>query len=133
MPFTSLGFYLFVLLVMVIATAASHRLRLWLLVIASYLFYGAAEPWYCLLLLASTLVDFIAGGRIGNSPHGATRKVWLGVSVLLNLSLLGVFKYANFTLENLALLLGDPALTSRSAPASNSRSQSASPCSLPSR
>ncbi len=107
MAFTSIGFYLFFLLVLFLAAASKHRLRIWILVIASYLFYGTAEPWYCLLLFASTLVDFIAGGKIHGTLNATTRKFWLSVSVFLNLTLLGVFKYADFALQNLGFLLGD--------------------------
>ena len=113
MPFTSPGFYLFVCLVLAGTLLTPGRVRVWILVVASYTFYGAAEPWYCLLLLFSTLVDYTAGLKIHASQSKVTRKRWLLLSLFLNLGLLALFKYGNFTLENLALLFGDGFLSDR--------------------
>ena len=78
----------------------------------SYLFYGWANPWFTLLMLGSTLVDYRCG--LAMSGGESTRKRALAVSVCANLSLLGFFKYFNFAAENAAafmrlLGLGSPA------------------------
>ena len=106
MLFTSPGFYLFAILVFVLYRTFPMRVSRWMLVFASYIFYGAAEPWYCGILLSSTLIDFYAARKIHACEVTSTKRKWLWVSVLSNLSLLGFFKYANFTLENLNFLFG---------------------------
>lgn len=83
-----------------------------LLVVASYFFYGYAEPWFVSLLLLSTTVDYWLAQRIENA-RTARRRSYLIVSIALNLGLLGVFKYGDFGLRNLnavfdALGLGEP-------------------------
>jgi D-alanyl-lipoteichoic acid acyltransferase DltB (MBOAT superfamily) len=95
MGFNSLAFLVFA----PIAIAGNwllrgRALRLWM-VVASYLFYGWAVPWYCVLLFASTVLDFGVGralGREGGSERA--RRGWLAVSLTGNLGLLAAFKYA---------------------------------------
>ena len=84
------------------------------LTIASYVFYGWANPGFALLMLLSTVIDYcagliISGSRIGHGPprpldKGVPRtrvqKTMLVVSIGVSLSLLGFFKYFNFATEN---------------------------------
>ncbi len=105
MLFTSFTYYLFLGAVLALYYTVPWRISRWLLVAASYVFYGAAEPWYCLLLLASTMVDYIAALRIHRSEDPGVRKRYLLLSVLLNLGLLCLFKYADFGIANLNGLL----------------------------
>ncbi len=84
-----------------------------LLTLLSYLFYGWSNPMFTLLMLFSTVVDYICGWIIGtNSPAAAARKRKLALfaSILTNLSLLGVFKYSHFALDNYNLLLSTAGL-----------------------
>ncbi|WP_105171027.1 MBOAT family O-acyltransferase [Pseudoalteromonas sp. T1lg24] len=80
-----------------------------LLVLSSLFFYGWWEAKYLLLILFSVAVNYLLGLKIfdcvnrGVSKNG---KLLLVLGVLFNLSLLGYFKYTNFFLENLYLLLG---------------------------
>jgi alginate O-acetyltransferase complex protein AlgI len=67
----------------------------WLL-LASYVFYGAWDPRFLLLILASTLVDYVAGARIAASDERTVRRRWLVASLVANLGILGFFKYWNF-------------------------------------
>ncbi len=78
----------------------SWRGRKNLLVIASYIFYGAWNPPFAALLFATTALDFYLGRKMGKVNTPAERKVWLWLSVASNLSMLGFFKYGNFLLEN---------------------------------
>jgi alginate O-acetyltransferase complex protein AlgI len=70
--------------------------RLALLVVASYLFYGWWDYRFVSLLVVSTLVDYQAGRRLHASQNQATRRFWLGVSLVTNLGLLAFFKYCGF-------------------------------------
>ena len=72
------------------------------LLIASYVFYAAWNPFFVLLLLMSTLVDWKVAERIYHSTNPRQRKFWLVISLLVNLGALAFFKYTNFLLLNLA-------------------------------
>lgn len=79
-----------------------------LLTLLSYLFYGWSNPLFTLLMFFSTVVDYICGWVIGGTTPAVsqkTRKTALFVSIITNLSLLGVFKYSHFALENYNILL----------------------------
>jgi len=102
MLFNSLTFAVFFACVL----ASYWSLRSWgarknLLLVASYVFYGAWNPPFALLLFATTALDFYLGARMGAAESPAARRLWLLVSVTVNLSMLGFFKYGNFLLENL--------------------------------
>jgi alginate O-acetyltransferase complex protein AlgI len=76
-----------------------------LLLVASYIFYGAWNPPFAALLFATTALDFYLGRQMGKRQSPQERKVWLVVSVAVNLSMLGFFKYGNFLLENFTWVL----------------------------
>jgi alginate O-acetyltransferase complex protein AlgI len=106
MLFNSLTFVVF----FVVVVSAFWSLRSWparknLLLVASYLFYGAWNPPFALLLFATTALDFWLGAQIAKAPTPAARRRWLVASVTSNLSMLGFFKYGNFLLVNVQWLL----------------------------
>jgi alginate O-acetyltransferase complex protein AlgI len=106
MLFNSLTFVVFFSVVLAgYWTLKSWTARKNLLLVASYLFYGAWNPPFALLLFATTALDFFLGGKIAQAQAPAARKLWLIASVTSNLSMLGFFKYGNFLLENLQWLL----------------------------
>ena len=72
-------------------------LKLWLIVL-SYIFYGWAAPWYCLLLVASTVLDYTVALQLHATQNPHRRKLWLLASLAGNLGMLGFFKYADFTI-----------------------------------
>jgi alginate O-acetyltransferase complex protein AlgI len=71
-------------------------LRLLFVWLASCAFYMAWRPYYILLILGSTLLDYTAGRAIAGATSPVRRKAWLCASLLGNLGLLGTFKYFNF-------------------------------------
>ena len=76
------------------------------LFLASLVFYAWGEPVYIVLMLFSTVVDYINGGLAGyfiNRNKKNAAKFFVFLSVFINLSLLGVFKYAG---TGLALPIG---------------------------
>ncbi len=101
--------------------AAPRSMRMPVLTLTSYAFYGWTNPWFILLILWSTLVDFCCGnliyghwrliGPVEYSEDGeprasaAQRKVFLVVSLVSNLGMLCFFKYFMFAEENLNRLL----------------------------
>jgi alginate O-acetyltransferase complex protein AlgI len=78
---------------------------LWLLG-TSYLFYASWNPWYLILILASTVLDYVVGKGLTKSENHRVRRGLLWTSILGNLGILSVFKYGNFALGNLELAAG---------------------------
>ena len=106
MLFNSLTFIVFFAVVL----AAYWTMRSWearknLLLVASYLFYGAWNPPFAALLFATTALDFYLGRKMGKLEEPRERRLWLIISVAVNLSMLGFFKYGNFLLENFQWVL----------------------------
>ena len=96
MTFNSLEYLLFFPVVIALYFATPHRARWALLLVASYAFYAYWRVDYLALLLGSTLVDYVAGRRMGALETKVERKPWLWASVLVNMGLLGTFKYLGF-------------------------------------
>src|SRR5256714_15406415 len=100
MLFNSLTFIVFFVIVVTLYwSIASWTLRKNLLVVASYIFYGAWNPPFAALLFSTTAMDFWLGRQIAKAK-GRSRRGWLVASVCMNLSMLGFFKYGNFFLQN---------------------------------
>ena len=87
LPLALLGYY-----------AAPKKLRHLALTIFSYIFYGWANPWFCLLMLFNTSVDYTNGRLMGAYP--ARKKLFVTISIVCDLAILGFFKYFNFALDN---------------------------------
>jgi alginate O-acetyltransferase complex protein AlgI len=101
MQFNSYVFAIFLLVVLCVTrlTPKSHR---WApLLFASYVFYGWWRVDFLLLIAFSTLVDYCVGLLIERSNRRHIKQRWLAVSLILNLGLLGAFKYADFFISNL--------------------------------
>ncbi|HUC79263.1 MAG TPA: MBOAT family O-acyltransferase [Flavisolibacter sp.] len=77
-----------------------------LLLVASYVFYGAWDWRFLLLLAFSTFLDYFTGLQIHRSQTKGGRKTWLLISIVVNLGFLGFFKYYNFFVESFASMLG---------------------------
>ena len=106
MAFNSLTFLIFFAIVLgVHSLQLAWRAKKTNLLLASYVFYAAWNPPFILLLWISTLTDWFAAKRMADS-HGVRRKLFLAMSVLVNLGLLGYFKYDTFLQENFSALLG---------------------------
>lgn len=112
MLFNSWEFVVFFLVVYgVYLVLPSYRQQnLWLLA-ASYYFYSAWDWRFLLLLLSSTVLDYVCALVIDTSVNPRVRKGFLVASVVGNLTLLGFFKYFNFFLDNLQLMLGPMGLS----------------------
>lgn len=107
MIFNSLEFAIFLPLVFGIywlVLGHSRKKQNALIVIASYVFYGWWDSKFLLLILASTLIDYVVGICLGKTPECRTRlrKSLLAVSLVANLGLLCTFKYFNFFVESFA-------------------------------
>ena len=87
MIFHSVDFFVFFLVVVAIYWRLPHRGQNLLLLGASYFFYGWVHPWFVILMLASTTVDYWAGQRMEDDP--ARKKAYLYASLAVNLGMLG--------------------------------------------
>ena len=76
-----------------------------ILLISSYVFYGAWDWRFLFLLLLSTCIDFFVGRALDHAEGARHRKILLAASVVSNLSILGFFKYFNFFADSLVQLL----------------------------
>src|SRR5580700_2693387 len=110
--FNSLIFVVFFAVVLSLYwTLQSWTARKNLLLVASYIFYGAWNPPFALLLFSTTALDFFLGSRIAAATRPGSRKAWMIASVTSNLSMLGFFKYGNFALQNTQWLLARAGIT----------------------
>jgi len=82
------------------------RLQNLLIFISSYFFYGWWDWRFLSLIFLSTVVDYFVGLKIHQSQDQKVKKIYLWVSVLCNLGLLGFFKYFNFFIDSWIDLLG---------------------------
>ena len=101
MLFTELRFLVFFLLAFGLhwALRSNAWRKRWLLV-CSYVFYGAWDWRFCSLILASTVIDYVAGYSIARATRKSVKQAYLTLSLVFNLGLLGVFKYLNFFIES---------------------------------
>ncbi len=111
MLFNSFEYVLFLWAVFVVfwSLAKQRPLRHALLLIASYWFYSRADWRFCGLLVLSSVVDFTAGAQVAaalDAGSKARARLWMILSLVVNLGILGFFKYANFFFEGFADLAG---------------------------
>ena len=81
-------------------------LALWLIILASLIFYSWQRPDYLLLLLASITANRVLGFQITRkqSQSKLSAKTWLITAIAFNLFLIAYFKYQNFFIENINAL-----------------------------
>ena len=107
----SLSFNRVQYVILLVAVVVVHR-RLgvrgqnWLVLVASYVFYGAWDWRFLSLLAVSTLVDFSVARGIRASDDARRRLLLLRVSLATNLGILGMFKYFGFFAESFEALAG---------------------------
>jgi D-alanyl-lipoteichoic acid acyltransferase DltB (MBOAT superfamily) len=99
-----LGFFA-VVYALHVALLRRHRAQNLMLLAASYVFYGAWDPRFLVLLFATSSLDWWVSTRMPEAKTERRRKLLLGVSLAANLGLLSFFKYAGFVAENLTSLL----------------------------
>ncbi len=108
MVFSSLEFLFLYLPVTLIAYyAVPMRWRNAVLLAVSLIFYGWGEPRYLFLMLFTVALDYICGYLVGRWKAGGNMhraKGAMVVAIVLNLAILGFFKYYNFFADNLRLI-----------------------------
>jgi len=105
--FPSLEFAIFFPLVLGLSWALMPHPRLWkpFILAASYVFYGAANPRFCILLAFVTLANQVGALAVHRAAGERRRRLLTGLTVAANLGVLGVFKYYGFFTEDFGRLL----------------------------
>lgn len=108
MLFNSLEFVVFFLVVFGLYVSLQRHLRAQniLLLVASYVFYGAWDYRFLGLLIATTFVDYLVALAIYRQTDQSVKKHILIISIVANLGVLGFFKYFNFFGESFVELAG---------------------------
>ena len=95
-PFLFFFFPLFILLYFTLPFKYKNHI----LLLFSLIFYAWGEPIYILLMIFSSIVDFINGKNIEKyKDDNKKKKFYLIISIIINISLLGFFKYADFFIK----------------------------------
>jgi len=105
MPFNSLQFPLFFIIVFFLYLALKHKWQNRLLLVASCVFYAAWDWRFLGLVFISITTDYLCSLKIHASDSEKIKKRFLILSILINLSILGFFKYFNFFSANFAHLI----------------------------
>lgn len=104
MVFSSLLFLFFFLpTTLLLYFCASRRMKNGILLIVSLIFYAWGEPIYIFLMIFSAITDYFHGLFIQKYRSNSPFKARLGLlsSLIINLSILSFFKYADFLIENI--------------------------------
>lgn len=107
MLFNSIEFILFLPVVFFLYWFLSHKRNMqnFLVVIASYLFYGWWDWRFLILIVITSFCSFISGVLLQVYENNVSRRrVVSATNIILNLGILGLFKYFNFFTDNLQLL-----------------------------
>ena len=105
MLFNSYLFWTFFLGIFLLYRRLPHRGQNTLLLLASYVFYGAWDWRFLSLIWVSTIVDYVVAMRLEKTTGDTQRRGLLTASIVVNLGLLGVFKYMGFFAAELSGLL----------------------------
>jgi D-alanyl-lipoteichoic acid acyltransferase DltB (MBOAT superfamily) len=103
MLFNSIDFAIFLPIVFILywfVTNRNLKLQNFLIVVASYFFYGWWDWRFLSLIIFSTTVDYLVGLGLAKEEKQAKRKALLLTSIFINLGFLGFFKYYNFFVDN---------------------------------
>ena len=107
MVFSSIPFlFRFLPIFMILYFVTPRRMRNIILFLGSLVFYAWGEPVYVLLMFFSTLSDYLHGRLIGACKNRRVAKGLLISSIVINLGLLGFFKYSDFLIGTVNRLLG---------------------------
>jgi len=96
MVFNSIPFLIFCAIIFPLYYLSPFRRQNLILVVASYVFYGWWDWRFTGLLFATTATDFWLAQKISETEDRALRKKLLIISMTMNLTVLGIFKYFNF-------------------------------------
>ena len=111
MLFNSFPFVVFFPIVVLVYYLIPKKLRYIWLLIASYYFYMSWNAVYAILIAVSTLVTWLSGILLSTAENTGKKKGIVAGSLILNLGILFFFKYFDFTIDNINLILNKAGFT----------------------
>lgn len=103
---SGLFWLLFIFFIPIYAMLRNHRTQMVLFVIAfSLYFYYKSSGIFFLMLIGTSLIDWTISHRIHACVSRGAKLTWMWISVIISLSILGYFKYANFFMWNWNLMV----------------------------
>lgn len=96
MLFDTPVYFVFLIAVVLVYWRLSHRAQNIFVLLASYFFYGWWDWRFVPLMVGATTADYLIAHQVGPGRPDSSRKKWLIVSIILNLTILGIFKYYDF-------------------------------------
>ena len=101
MLFSSIPFlFYFLPAVLILYFLVPRQMKNAVLLLSSLVFYGWGEPKYLILMVFSIVLFYGCGLAIGKAQSQKMKKLWLLVSVVCSVSLLSIFKYADFFVDS---------------------------------
>jgi alginate O-acetyltransferase complex protein AlgI len=111
MLFNSFPFLIYFTIFFPLYHLAKGRLRLLTCLVASYVFYAWWDWRFLVLIIFSTCFEYYVGLRLSRSSDEFVKKRLLVSSIVVNLGLLGLFKYLNFFIDSFSVLLNSTGLS----------------------
>lgn len=106
MLFNQLEFFiLFAVTMLFLVTVRNFRAQKLYLLAASYYFYGYWDWRFLLLIAGCTVINWVAAEQIAATSNRHIRRVWITLALAVSLGALGFFKYYNFFIDSLNLLV----------------------------
>ena len=107
MLFSGIPFlFYFLPAVLILYFAAPKNLKNAILLFSSLFFYAWGEPLYVLLMVVTIFLFYFCGLAMGKATTTRWKKIWLIVSVVVSVTLLAIFKYADFFVESFHAVTG---------------------------
>lgn len=105
MWFNSFAFWLFFIVVVIGSSIMTHRWQNRWLLMASYFFYGCFDWRFLSLILFCTVLNYHAALKIAETEVASRRQFWIRWSIVISLTVLGIFKYLGFFVKEVSQLL----------------------------
>ncbi|MBI5729847.1 MAG: MBOAT family protein [Ignavibacteriales bacterium] len=104
---TSLFLILFFLFLVIYNLFKNNkRARIISLIVFSFYFYYKSTEYFAAILIVSAVINFFFGKWIADTENFSLKRIFLALALILNLVLLGYFKYTNFILQAISDLRG---------------------------
>jgi len=108
MSFVSISYLVLLIISLLVRWLLRHKTNrndyLLFLLAASLVFYTSYIPRYLFLLLALTGIDFYMGRKIAETANARLKSLYLALSIISNLGILGVYKYSEFFINYIKVL-----------------------------
>ena len=101
MIFNSIEYVIFLPITVLVYFLLPYKYRNCFLLIASYFFYGSWLPKYLILIIGTTLITYFVSILINKNDSIKSKKIYLALGIIINLTVLFIFKYSNFFVHNI--------------------------------